>query len=588
MGILVLFLIFLLFRSKTTYLGDGQLRTNQIVFGAWFLPTEALDFLIHALLFKYIFQPLGYSPMNCYQFVSAIFGGLFILGIWKVSRQLSESFSLLPFLILSSSGIIVLFFGYTESYSIIAALLPFLFLTGYRAHESPKHLRIFIILFLIGCATHSITLFLFAPAAIILVIHYVTHKYISAASLFAVSAMIILLIIVSIYIAAKFALPEFAKYLIPILKKSNSDDYLFGTRHWLDILNILALASLPLFLLPLPILKKLSTDALSDRRNLFLFSLIVPSLCTLIFFNPQLGMARDWDLFAIPAFAVLLAALFLYRNIVGNDPPSGILAAILLSLAITASFIMINNSVEKSTARFDDLISLQKNRNLFNEYNLLNAYASDYPEINNRWLEFALKAWNQPPPTREDSTLILNKLGEYYLKKGDFEKSNAYLSASLRTDSSNLLTYHYLIGYYNLSGNSNGLIQLASMMERHFSSQSRGLMDAGQLYCQLGYLNKGGECFQRAYALDSNDVFIMVNYGVYLLRAGNMQESLFLLKKASYQYPNYFAANYNLSLAYIGVGDKKNALYYLERAMTLAANKSDSSQVANILSRLGR
>ena len=190
------------------------------------------------------------------------------------------------------------------------------------------------------------------------------------------------------------------------------------------------------------------------------------------------------------------------------------------------------------------------------------------------------------PYSIRDSTETLNKIATQFLEHGDATSAIYYLKLSLSIDSTNLWTYHKLAEAYRHSGMTAELRMLAFRMTNIFCNNARGQMDAGQLFCQLGDMEKGGACLKRAYEIDSSDVFIMVNYGVYHLQRGDLQKSFAPLKKAVEQYPDYFAANYNLSLVYLSVGDRTKALIYLKHAGQLAANASDSTQVANILHRL--
>ena len=191
-----------------------------------------------------------------------------------------------------------------------------------------------------------------------------------------------------------------------------------------------------------------------------------------------------------------------------------------------------------------------------------------------------------PPNSIRDSAEILNRIATQFLEHADVTSAIYHLKLSLSIDSANLWTYHKLGEAYRRSGMIAELRTLALRMTNIFSKDARGQMDAGQLFCQLGNLDKGGDCLTRAYNLDSNDVFIIVNYGVYHFRRGNLPTALTLLKKAVTGHPDYFAANYNLSLVYLSMGDKANAYEYLKQAARLASNASDSNQVAKILNRL--
>ena len=132
----VFFALSLYFQSVTTFLGDGHLRTNQLTFDQWFLPTEFLDFLLHAAFFDFILKPLDYSPMQCYQIFSSLCGLVFIVGLWRLANRLFEKSATAAFLLLVSSGVTAFFFGYIESYSLITCFAPFVILSGINTVEN--------------------------------------------------------------------------------------------------------------------------------------------------------------------------------------------------------------------------------------------------------------------------------------------------------------------------------------------------------------------------------------------------------------------------------------------------------------------
>ena len=153
---------------------------------------------------------------------------------------------------------------------------------------------------------------------------------------------------------------------------------------------------------------------------------------------------------------------------------------------------------------------------------------------------------------------------------------------SLTVDSSHLLTYRYLINTLRVGGRDNRLHGVAQTMLTRFRDNARGIMDAGILYAELGDTANANKCLVRAYALDSNDVFIMVNYGVHMLRAGMPDIAVGVLERAVQRFPNYFLANFNLSLAYATTSKVELARHYLDVAEQLAANESERLQVSRL------
>lgn len=586
--IALFFSLSIIFRSTTTFLGDGHLRTNQLTFGNWFLPTELLDFILHAGLYNFMMKPLGYDSVQTYQIFSSLCGVIFIIGIWRLSSHLFGKSSVAAFLTIISSSVTVFFFGYIESYSLIAAILPYVFLSGFKAIDNPANLKYFILVCFMAVLIHSVAAFLLMPA-LISVIAQCSAKSRSAKgniNKYMIYAGVVM--IVAAYIVRAFWSTGIERYLLSIMPSDSTPQAIFTVRHLLNIINWLCLAALPtLVILPLAFKSGIKLNDSNKAKVHYAWWIVASSSIFIFFFVPQLGGPRDWDLYALPFFMILIASLAILSIRRGGQFPAIIISIVSVSLILTLSFIGINSSIAKSTDRFAEIIEVGKFNNLFKEYNLLNSYAGDNPEISDRQLEFALKAWEQPPLKKSDSSLILNKLGEYYMAHNKPAEAERFLNLSIQADPFNIFTYHFLTNYYSTYGTSADLLNLANAMAARFPTSAKAQTDAGVLYMQLGRAEKGQGCLTKAYTLDSSDVFVIVNYGVLFLQSQKYAEAARLLQKAININPDYFKANYNLALAYAGLHDRNTALRYLEVADKLAKNDSETAQVKNMKRTLG-
>ena len=583
--IALFFFLSLYFKSTTTFLGDGHLRTNQLTFGRWFLPTEFLDFLLHAALFNIILKPFGYNSMHCYQIFSCFCGIIYIIGVWKLSNYLFKDNAVAVFITIISSSVTVFFFGYIESYSLIVAILPFVIHSGLKAIDNKADLKYFVIFSVMAMLVHSIAVILLIPALIYVISHHTAgvkihiNKYI---------ALLGIAIIILAYLIRSILSTGIERYLLQLLPSETSPQAFFTIRHLLNIINWLFLGALPVVVI-IPLMSK-STNKLSELQNIkinYCIWSIAASAAFMLIFVPQLGGPRDWDLFVLPVFVILISSLTILSIRTDGRFPPVIIPAAAVSLVVTISFIGINSSVAKAADRFAEIIEVSKFNNLFKEYNLLNSYAGDHPEIADRQLEFALKAWEQPPPKKSDSSLILNKLGEYYTDHNNPMEAERYLIISVRADPFNILTYHYLINLYSTNGRAAEILDVADTMVSRFPTSAKAQMDAGVLYMQHGRPESGYECLSRAYNLDSSDVFVIVNYGIPFLRDHNFSEAVRLFRKAVAINPDYFKANFNLALAYAGLHDIPMASKYLEAAQNLAANDFERKQVMSIKKTIG-
>jgi len=577
------------FRSDTTFLGDGHLRTNQLTFGRWFLPTEFLDFFLHAAFFNLILKPLGYSSLQCYQIFSSLCGLVFIIGIWKLANRLFKRSVITAFLLLISSGVAAFFFGYVESYSLVTCFVPFVIIAGIDALDNAKRTPLFILFCIIAALIHAAAIFILTPVLVyVILINYAGEK-LKISSISKTLAGGIIATVLIIYFVRIFFETGIERYILPIIPGDNSPQALLTVRHLLNIVNWMCLAALPAPVIIALIVKSKETLGDTQRRPVsFAVWIIIPAFLFILFFTPQLGGPRDWDLFAFAFFIILIALLIPLSVYSRKTIPASILPVVLVSIILTGSMVGINSSIAKSTDRFAEIIEVSKFNNLFKEYNLLNAYAGDHPEISNRRLEFALMAWEQPPPKKSDSTLILNKLGDYYITENKPDEAKRYLNLSLATDPYNILTYHHLINYHRSFGTKDNLLEIADTMSTRFPSSAKAQMDAGVLFMQLNQNERGRACLKKAYMLDSNDVFVIVNYANLFMHDKNYPTSVRLLKRAVAINPDYFKANYNLALAYIGINAISEAQLYLKHATQLATTQREIDNLQQLRDILGK
>jgi tetratricopeptide (TPR) repeat protein len=580
---------FFAFPSVTTFLGDGHLRTNQLRFGQLFLAPEPLDFLIHAGLFRFILGPLGYQPIVTYQLISAIAGAVFLIGIWRLAKALTGASELIApkvftLILLISSGALVLFFGYVESYSILLALLPFVITSAIHLLDGHSHWSRFVALFLLISFTHTLGAVLLTPLAVFVLVCAQRENFVararktSSALTFLLGGGLVLLVAF-----ATFGIANVDMYVLRLLPETDSTPALLTTRHWTNLANWSLLAALPVFPLLPNVFKRLRQDVIwDDRRALIGLWLAIPALVFFVFFIPQLTGPRDWDLFAIPAYTLIVAAVLLSSRPERPFPIRSILAPIAISWALIAAFVGINHSLARSTDRFVDILEYTNERNLFKEYNLLSAYAKNHPSIARRRFEFLQKAWEQPPYLERDSVLVLNKLGEEHMKRGEYSLSEERLQLSLNIDNSNLYTYHFLANLYRASSAPQGIKKLAEYMSEALRTNARGLMDAGKLFSEVGEMAEAELCLTRAFTLDSADIFIVVNLGVYYLRTNDLQAARTLLEKATLIKPNYYTARYNLTLTYLRLSDWSAARKSLAKANALARTPQEKQQVQKL------
>ncbi len=589
-GITALFtLLFAWFYSVTSLLGDGTLRLNQVEDGLIFLPTEIGDFLLHTLLYRVIFLPHEIIAERCYNIVSIACGPFFVIGCWRLSAYLRSYQSLVLFMAMLSSGMAAFFFGYMESYSILGAMLPYLVLSALKVIDGRSSRISFVWLYLVAGLIHTVSLFLFLGVLLLIwnlprdpdeVAERRLHRGL-------IRFFLILLVVACLLIwLGWFGFERF------ILSPFGQEGYrlgLFTVLHAFDVLNWLLLSALP-FVLLLPILvMKPARDSSGDRRRIMLaFWLMVPAAMVILFFTPQLGGPRDWDLFSLPAFILIPASLIAYFARFNRSLPSHIMPVIVVAAFTTVSFAVVNSSPVRAVDRFVEIIDVSRFKNQIHEYTSLMDHAKQFPQLSHRRLEFALKAWDQPAYKQADSIYVLNYLNWMTHYRSQDGHIPVNLPQILASDSTNIDRQSLLAEYFLRFGKAGELDFMARRLERLFADNAQARNHAAMIYLRLGRLPQCGASFERAYELDSNDVAVLIGFAAYQYEVEDYERAVQLLERAIMLNPSSFLANHNLALAYHQVGQPGPAVEFLSRAGRLADIESRRRMVRRSAQLIGR
>ncbi len=575
--------LFMKFHSAIPLLGDGSLRANEIHDGNMWQPTEMLDYLLHALLYKFVFHPLGYKVTVCYRVFSAICGVVFIYGVLRLAIHIKSSEFIPLFLLMFSSGMTALFFGYVESYSLVAALLPFVILSGLKVVNGQSRRLTLILWYFVACLVHSVAVFILSLSVVMAMVLAGDETLTKARRTRKLLAVLVVVGIVGAYAGRFVGIPQINRYLLALLAQANSQQAIVTVNHGLNIMNWIFLSALPFpFLLAATAKMKRKDNVSVEKRVAFGTWLIVPSLLFVFFFVPQIGGPRDWDLFSLPTFVLVPSILIVYFARPQRTLPNQILPLIFLSCCVTAGFVAVNSAVAKSVDRFVEVIEVSKVKNLYVEYGTLFSHSANHPELFGRRWEFATKAWEQPPYKKADSLYMATQLAQHFLDIGDESRALQFIKLTLDIDSLDINNYMLLYRYYQEYGAKEDVVLLAEETERLFPNSARGQMEAGVMFLKLGYTNRGGENLKRAYQLDNTDFMVLLNYGNYQLLTGNYKQSVGLLTRAVEVKPNDFSANLGLATAYFYFGDTARAKASLAAAESLKKTLGDQQKIGRL------
>ena len=587
---LVLFtLLALIFPESIPLLGDGSLRANEVFDGKMWQPTEMLDFLTHALLYQKIFAPLGYSATTCYRVVSILCGLIFFFNAFMLARYIDAKRSALFFLLFSTSGMVVLFFGYIESYSLVAAYIPLLTLLLFKTCVKSSHWFWAIPAFLFGGLIHSIILPVFAAPTLYAILSNRTDDDKNHKSVNIIIAIGVLAAVTAGYFFSSIEGTAFSGYLLPLSSERVYGQALLTSRHGFNVLNWIFITALPfLFLLPVLIWNSKRFVSQNHPINGLAWWLIISALLFIILFRPQIGGPRDWDLFSLPTFCLIPAALVIFTSKCKDYTPFQMVPIVFISGLLMLSFAVINSSPRRSVERFTEIIETGKFGNLYIEYATLFNYAASYEELAERRGEFGGKAWEQPARTKQDSLYISQSLALYHLTNGDNKEAFRWIGRAMKTDSTNLSTYKILVQYYEKAGAETRLLKLAEYMESEFSTDAEGLMEAGLIYIKRGQKQKAGELFRLAYKLDQSNLVVLINLGNFFNVVEEFDSAKIILSRATALDSASFAVAIGLATAELFSGNEPSARHSLNIAEALAKSPEQFEKILYLRQLLGK
>lgn len=357
--------IMFFFREKTFLLGDGRLRIHNAETGYFFSAEEPLDTFIHTLLYKLLYPFLHVTGEQIYMGISIVCGVIFL---WFLRKNLNALFEtagerLLVGGMIILSGSVQLFFGYAESYTLMAAL-AILFLLYSLVMLKEERFSLKPILFLsFACITHPLA-GVMLPGAVYAYLFVMKKEFYSGGMTgFAVKNttwfLAPILVLVFGFWAGGFPPSRFIEaYLrggnmLPLLS-ANGTYGLFSLAHGVDIANELFLIAPGLVALSL-----FFHDIQKIKLSPEILFLLLCSLGALFFmcaFHMKLGFARDWDFFALVAFPLLLlTGMIVVKHAQGGMFGIGF-TILVISLLHTAPWIFLNSSESCSLNRMQNLL----------------------------------------------------------------------------------------------------------------------------------------------------------------------------------------------------------------------------------------
>jgi len=532
---LITFIVFYVLRVHVHSLGDGYQRINQIEKGFYFYHTELLDFFLHAVLYRISNLFAKVSGESIYAFYSMICGTIFVTVIYLFKFPESwkdESSSYIKWLIISMGGI-QLFFGYAESYSLYYPMSLIYILMAVKYLETGRGIIGTTVVYIFIPFIHLTGIFLLPSFLYILFQHYRNSNQLSQepgkVKISIKRHLPLLMFTVSMALLCTMALlaekrgqtysSGFANKALPIF--STNPYSVFSFSHLLDILNELLLV-MPAPLILLYYLSRRKKEEHKANEFYFLGIIALSAVLFLLFLDPRLGFARDWDLFSIPAASVGLA-IILYRKFNSHaDGQHALLRSLLfVSIIFSGIWVMANSSTNTQLTRAEELLKLSDRERRYGTELLAQYYFAEAGNID-KGLEL-LKSI----PDNMKNAHVYSAIAKAELDLEHFGKALQDARRSIQIDSLDPLP-HFVAGSALIGMDSSGsAIPYFLAAERLAPNDPKILNMLGRAYMGVGDYNTAGQSFRRIIQFDPKFPVAYFNLGFLFYRTGHLDSAYF-------------------------------------------------------------
>ena len=392
----------------------------------------------------------GKSWVSGIRLLNCILGGIFAgLVLWIARRARLGDEARLWLVVLALFGASVeLFFGYFENYTPLFFIAALQILASLRVLRGTGRVVWVVLAWLVALWAHVQAILLF-PALVYVLLWRFERQDTARIERHAARVLVLLL---AVGLAAAYAMSPLRRYLLPF--GGNAERYgLFDPAHLLDVANVLWL------LCPVAIVFAVAEIVAVRRRGaprraqprplvagaawmtqrgerVFCTMLIVPCLVFLFFFNAEIGVARDWDLFTLLGLGMVPWVLSVLQSTPAL-PRTSMAAALALSLGLGIAWIAINASGPRSAARFEHILEHETAHVPYALETLANWYRdAGRPSDGMRAMERAAALSGNP---RHRALL-----GIYCAQAGDHDRAIALLSAEVDVRPDNLDGWRWL------------------------------------------------------------------------------------------------------------------------------------------------
>lgn len=562
-------IIFTLFVMPTHFLGDGYMQIDNL---------GSEQFVIHKWSERGITLTLdaiqtilgGRSVENArlaFQGVSIVSGIVSVYFMFLIAGLIghSEPKRYLIFFCLLFSGVMLLFFGYAESYPLLWPLLLGFTFFALKYIETGKGF-LWACLFYIAAVFIHLYMIVFIPALVYMTLCTGRGRELYNKLRVLIGVVIIGMTSGSIYLLlSRIRSDLFIENIFLAVfsgKAVSPGYYIFSLSHIADILNLAILVS-PILVLLVLLTGKQWKKSFNKPSYIFLWLFSGGSLAFLFVIDPQLTMPRDWDLFAPSFIGPTILALLLIPDIKIEKISGRIVPITMLSGLLILPF-MAANLIEASSVDYHKyIINLDKSKSI-SSFIVLRSY---YEKIGD---QEAVDSLNAIYPKYYPDAVKLHRASDA-LKANDLQTAREMLSSVTADKFSS--SYRELISglYYKSKDYVSALDESdkAYQLEKFNSDIHR---DRAVIFIGLKNYDSALVWLHSAYSLNDKDLFTLEALAWLEFKAGDYTSSAQFANHAIEQRGAGYAGYYWLAKMAALKGNRSEFISHIESYRQKAKN----------------
>ncbi|MFH2050030.1 MAG: hypothetical protein ABIJ12_11345 [bacterium] len=558
--------LFIIFRAKAFYLGDGYTLLSTLASDNPILKQREIGESTMHLWVRDIFGSGETAALLSFQTISITAGSILLLLLIPASMKLFSSFfNRLIFIIITiTGGYSLLWFGYVENYSLFVMSVGIYSLVGYLAVTNKISHYWIIVPLIMAIIMHVMGVTLILSTFFILLSRPGPRKILSRFSsrtLLTVSLLILAIILIPfIYVYNKSYFFKLA--LVPLFEnRFTVDGYtLFSLAHIADVINLIILL-VPILIIAIVYFIRYKNRFLPlSIKAWYLIMLTLSVFLALFLFDPRIGISRDWDLFSFTGFPLMLLSSLTLLSLLKKKiiTRSVIILAVSLNLMFLVPRVMTQISVEHALEQFRQYISWDplKNRTamtiIAEHYNNkgdstqalieIEKWREDYPEwqqnqvamkmFNEGYVNEAINIYRDIIRINPIYPAAYGNLGLAYMKQMNLDSAKIYLEIAEGMNPynhrvlANLGMYHY---YYENYSKAEEYFERALERDSLISTAIIGLLN---LYKKINERDKYYEYLSRVVWYKEAPVECSREMGKYYLNLGNYKDAALVFEDA--------------------------------------------------------